>query len=155
MERAQPGLALAVRSACFAELRPDALYGILRLRSEVFVVEQGCVYLDADGRDCDPSTVHWWIEDPATGAGVVACARLVRERDGGSRVGRVVTRASHRRRGLAGSVVDAALRVAPRPVTVHAQAHLEGWYARRFGFVREGDEFLEDGIPHVPMVLAP
>jgi ElaA protein len=148
---------LTVRSAAFADLRPHELYGILRLRSEVFVVEQDAVYLDADGRDAEPSTVHWWVEDAVDGGApvVVACARLLLSRGSpGSSIGRVVTHAAHRRRGLAGRVVDEALRVAPRPVTIHAQAHLEGWYARRFGFVREGGEFLEDGIPHVSMVLA-
>ena len=149
MERTGARVALAVRSARFADLRPDVLYGILRLRSEVFVVEQDCVYLDTDGRDTDPSTMHFWVEEDGD---VVACARLLQEPDGGSQVGRVVTRASHRSRGLAGRVVDAALPVARRPVSIHAQAHLEGWYARRFGFEREGDEFLEDGIPHVLMV---
>lgn len=141
--------ALAVRSARFAELRPDALYGILRLRSEVFVVEQDCVYLDTDGRDTEPSAMHWWVEDRGD---VVACARLLFEPDGGSQIGRVVTRVSHRRRGLGAQLVRAALAVAPPPVAVHAQAHLQRWYAG-FGFVREGDEFLEDGIPHVLMFV--
>jgi len=153
VERTGAGVALAVRSARFAELRPGALYGILRLRSEVFVVEQDCVYLDTDGRDTDPSTTHWWVEDGEPGE-VVACARLLREPGGGSQIGRVATRASHRRRGLGAQLVRAALAlaVAPRPVVVHAQAHLERWYAG-FGFVREGDEFLEDGIPHVLMFV--
>ena len=148
MERTSAGVALAVRSARFAELRPDALYGILRLRSEVFVVEQDCVYLDADGRDTEPTCVHFWIED---GGEVVACARLLHGPDGGSQIGRVVTRASHRRRDLGAQLMHAALAVAPRPVVLHAQSHLQPWYAG-FGFVREGDEFLEDGIPHVLMV---
>lgn len=150
VERTSGGVAaLTVRSAPFAELRPEALYGILRLRSEVFVVEQDCVYLDADGRDTDPRTVHWWVED---GGAVVSCARLLFEPDGGSQIGRVATRASHRRRGFGAQLVRAALAVAPRPVAVHAQAHLQRWYAG-FGFVREGDGFLEDGIPHVLMFL--
>lgn len=141
---------LAVRSAAFAGLRPETLYGILRLRAEVFVVEQDCVYLDLDGRDTEPSTVHWWIED--RNSGVVACLRTMREPDGGSVIGRVVTHPSHRRRGLGARLVDAALPTVPRPVEIHAQAHLQRWYAG-FGFRREGDEFLEDGIPHVLMFL--
>jgi ElaA protein len=138
-----------IRSAPFAQLRPHVLYGILRLRAEVFVVEQDCVYLDLDGRDTDPSTVHWWIEDGAT---VVACLRTLREPGDGSRIGRVATRVSHRRLGLAARLLLAALPSVPRPVRIDAQSHLRDWYAT-FGFVLAGDAFLEDGIPHVPMVL--
>lgn len=148
MERADQGVALAVRSAPFAELRPHVLYGILRLRAEAFVVEQTSIYLDLDGRDAEPSARHFWIEE--ADGDVVACLRLLREDRGGSHIGRVVTRASHRHRGLAARLLEAALAVAPRPVVIHAQSHLQRWYAG-FGFVREGDEFLVDGIPHVLM----
>jgi ElaA protein len=138
-----------VHSARFSELTTSQLYGILRLRSEVFVVEQECVYLDLDDRDTEPTTTHWWIEDDR--GRVVATARLIRMKPG-SKVGRVVVDREHRRSGLGARIVEQALRVAPRPTHADAQAHLEQWYGR-FGFVRDGDEFIEDGIPHVPMVL--
>lgn len=140
---------MKVRSARFAELTTSQLYEILRLRSEVFVVEQDCVYLDLDGRDTESTTTHWWIEDAA--GHVIATARLLRTHPG-SRIGRVVVDATQRKNGVGSRIVEQALRVAPRPTRADAQAHLEDWYAR-FGFVREGDEFVEDGIPHVPMVL--
>jgi ElaA protein len=137
-----------IRSARFKELSTAQLYSILRLRSEVFVVEQNCVYLDLDGRDTHPTTTHFWIEEPA--GAVVAAVRLLRSKPG-SEIGRVVTDAGHRHRGLASELMSHALRVAPRPTRLNAQSYLEDWYAR-LGFERDGDEFLEDGIPHVPMV---
>ena len=138
-----------VIEALGGELPATALYGILRLRAEVFVVEQECVYLDLDGRDAESTTTHWWFE--TSDGTAVAALRLLRNHPG-SQIGRVVTAAPRRGEGLAAQLLEQALRVAPRPTRANAQAHLEDWYAR-FGFAREGDEFLEDGIAHVPMVL--
>ena len=126
------------------------LYGILKLRAEVFVVEQACAYLDPDGRDLEPSTRHLWQEDE-TGA-VIAALRVLQEPDGSS-IGRVVTAPSHRSQGRAADLVRDALAAAPRPVRINAQSHLVEWYGR-FGFAVAGEEFVEDGIPHTPMVVA-
>lgn len=142
MERAEPLV------AAFAELSPHTLYAILRLRAEAFVVEQECIYLDLDGRDVEPGTRHVWIEDADDG--VVACARVLMEREGSS-IGRVVCAPAWRSKGLGARVMRAALACAPAPVALNAQAHLASWYGR-MGFDVCGDEFLEDGIPHVPMV---
>lgn len=129
-------------------------YAIWRLRSEVFVVEQDCVYLDLDGQDAEPTTLHWWV--PGGGPGQVAAYLrvLTTEEPGEARIGRVVTAPLRRGEGLAGAlltaaVTDLAARGAHR-VAINAQSHLEDWYAG-FGFRRTGAEFLEDGIPHVPM----
>jgi ElaA protein len=134
-------------------LAPDlpaaSLYGILRLRAEVFVVEQDCVYLDPDGRDLEPTTRHYWIEE---GGRVVACVRVLAEPDGASSLGRVVTAPAHRSRGLAAELVKEALTDAARPVRINAQSYLVDWYAR-LGFEVCGAEFLDDGIEHTPMVL--
>ena len=139
-----------ILQALGGELPAAALYGILRLRAEVFVVEQECVYLDPDGRDLDPSTRHLWIEEERT---VVAALRVLDDGDGAASIGRVVTAKTHRSRGLASALVRAALSPAPvGPVRLNAQSHLADWYGR-FGFAVGGDEFVEDGIPHVPMVL--
>ena len=137
-----------VLEALGGELPATALYGILRLRAEVFVVEQECVYLDPDGRDLEPSTRHLWVEDDGA---VVAALRVLRESDGATSIGRVVTAPTHRSRGLAAELVKTALVDAVHPVRINAQSHLVDWYAR-FGFVIDGEEFLEDGIPHTPMV---
>ena len=141
-----------VVEALGGELPATALYGILRLRSEVFVVEQSCVYLDPDGRDLEPSTRHLWIEDEPSGA-VVAALRVLDDADGATSIGRVVTAKTHRSQGLAGQLVRRALQCARPPVRINAQSHLVDWYAG-FGFAVDGDEFLEDGIPHTPMLHA-
>jgi len=132
------------------ELTAPALYGILKLRAEVFVVEQACAYLDPDGRDLEPSTRHLWSED-GSGA-VIAALRVLAEPDGASSIGRVVTAPEHRSQGLAADLVRRALADAPRPVRINAQSHLVDWYAR-FGFAVAGAAFVEDGIPHTPMAL--
>jgi ElaA protein len=121
------------------------LYGLLRLRAEVFVVEQACAYLDPDGLDLQPTTRHLWVESDGA---VVSALRVV-----GQDLGRVVTAPSHRSRGLAAELVKRALDVTPRPVRLNAQSYLVEWYGR-FGFVVDGAEFVEDGIPHTPMALA-
>lgn len=129
------------------DLAAADLYAILRLRSDVFVVEQDCAYADLDGRDLLPSTRHLWLTE---GTEVVACLRVLEEPSGGARIGRVVTAASARGRGLAGELMAAALEGAEGPFVLDAQTYARGLYAR-FGFVEDGAEFLEDGIPHVTM----
>ncbi|MDF2092792.1 GNAT family N-acetyltransferase [Knoellia sp. 3-2P3] len=136
-----------VRVATFAELPSDTAYRLWALRSEVFVVEQDCPYLDLDGRDTEPLTRHLWVE---RGGEPVATLRLL---DDGSRlrIGRVATREAHRGEGLAAALVERALQVAgEREVALDAQSHLVDWYLR-FGFEPSGRGFVEDGIPHTPM----
>ena len=132
----------------FAELTPRQLYGILRLRSAVFVVEQAAAYLDPDGRDEEPTARQLWLEDDR--GEVIATARVL---DDGAvrRIGRIATRADHRGRGLAGQLVEHFLATTPAPWRLDAQAHLAGWYGS-FGFEVDGPEYDDDGIAHVPMV---
>lgn len=140
-----------VRSAPTRELSPEVLYALMRLRQDVFVLEQQCLYPDLDGRDLEPGTVQWWAET-ADGA-PVATLRVLDDGGGVVRVGRVATAASARGAGVARELVAAVLAATRGPVVLDAQSHLEGWYAR-LGFARDGAEFVEDGIPHVPMRLA-
>lgn len=123
------------------------LHEILRLRQDVFVVEQQAAYPDIDGRDLEPGTVQFWA-----GRGAVdATLRLLREPDGTERIGRVATAKAARGQGLSSRLMEAAIaETRTQRIALDAQAHLEQWYAR-FGFVRAGDDFHEDGIPHVPM----
>jgi len=136
-----------IRSAGFDQLDPRSAYLLWRLRSAVFVVEQQCPYLDLDGRDLEPGTRHLWVEyDDAP----VACLRLLDDGDC-TRIGRVAVAEGHRGRGLAGRLVAAALQmVGDRRCVLDAQSYLADWYAR-LGFEQTGPEFLDDGIPHVPM----
>lgn len=137
-----------VRDALTSELDASTLYRILALRSAVFVVEQDCVYLDPDGRDLESDARQLWIESDA---GVLATLRLLRDPDGAARIGRVATVPSARSSGLAGRLMSRALELAGAgPVVLDAQTYLLDWYAR-FGFVRAGAEYLDDGIPHVTM----
>jgi predicted GNAT family N-acyltransferase len=140
-----------LRRAYFAELSPFEVYGLCRLRVDVFVVEQECPYPELDGRDVEPSTVHVWFEDDGA---VLATIRVLD--DGATRtIGRVATAASARGQGLAARLMEEGLALCEGfPVTLGAQAHLEGWY-ERFGFRRSGPGYVEDGIPHVPMRREP
>jgi ElaA protein len=139
-----------VRDAALTELDPLTLYRILALRSEVFVLEQACVYLDLDGRDAEPSARQLWIERDGE---VIATLRLLTDDGGTARIGRVATAKSARGGGLAAALMRRALELAAgREVVLDAQAYLFDWYAG-FGFVRAGDDYVEDGIPHVPMRL--
>jgi ElaA protein len=135
--------------ARFAGLTPPVLYALLRLRVDVFVVEQHCPYPDLDGRDLEPGARHVWLADD--GGAPVAYLRMVDEPDGTVRIGRVCVTAAARGRGLAGILMARALDlVDARPCVLHAQAHLVDFYAG-FGFRATGPEYDDDGIPHVPM----
>ncbi|MGY1653892.1 GNAT family N-acetyltransferase [Geodermatophilus sp. SYSU D01119] len=140
-----------LRTARFAELTPFEVYALCRLRVDVFVVEQECPYPELDGRDTEPGTLHLWIEEDGA---VLATIRLLD--DGGTRaIGRVATAATARGRGLAAQLVEEGIaRSGGLPVTLGAQAHLQGWY-ERFGFRLSGPGYVEDGIPHVPMRREP
>ena len=139
-----------IHTAPTPELDAVTLHGILRLRQDVFVVEQECVYADVDGRDLEPETVQAWAVDDS--GQVVATLRVLTEPDGTRRIGRVATARPARGRGLAAELMVVALDLGRESVVLDAQSHLEGWYSR-FGFVRAGEDFVEDGIPHVPMRL--
>ncbi len=140
-----------LRRAAFADLTVQELYALCRLRVDVFVVEQQCPYPELDGRDPEPGTEHYWFEQDGE---VLALLRVLD--DGASRaIGRVVTAASARGRGLAARLVEEAVAsYGSGPLHLGAQAHLEGWY-ERFGFRRSGPGYVEDGIPHVPMQREP
>jgi ElaA protein len=139
-----------LRTASFQDLEIGTLYAILQLRSDVFVVEQECAYADPDGRDTEPGTRHVWIERDGE---IRAYLRVLHDGEV-QRIGRVVTAKSARGEGLAGRLVEEALTIiGNRPSVLDAQSYLVGFYAR-YGYQPTGPEFLEDGIPHVPMSRA-
>ena len=141
----------ALRQARFAELTPAELYGLLRLRVDVFVVEQNCPYPELDGRDTEPGTVHLWYADEA---GTALATIRVLENGEDRAIGRVATAATARGRGLSAALIRRGIELcAGRTIDIGAQAYLEAWY-ERFGFRRSGPDYLEDGIPHLPMRLA-
>jgi ElaA protein len=139
----------SIFSAPTRNLDVVTFHEILRLRQDVFVVEQDCAYPDIDGRDLEPGTVQFW----AGSGSVDATLRVLREPDGTERIGRVATAADARGAGLAGELMrEAIASCRSGRIAIDAQAHLGEWYGR-FGFVRSGDDFVEDGIPHTPMTL--
>ena len=141
-----------VLSSPFAELDPAVLYGILRLRVDVFVVEQECAYPELDGRDAEPRTVHYWIADES-GTPIATLRVLADQSPDGDRyrIGRVCAASEHRGTGLIRALMDAAVAgIGTAPSVLDAQAHLAGMY-ERWGYAAAGPEFMEDGIPHLPM----
>lgn len=134
------------------ELTAAELHAVLALRVAVFVVEQACPYPEVDGRDLDAGTGHRWLADD-TG---IACylRTLLDPADGGAvRIGRVVTRADRRGQGLAARLLSDTLTESDaggHPTVLAAQTRLQTWY-EGFGYAVTGPEFLDDGVPHVPM----
>ncbi|MBC3190800.1 GNAT family N-acetyltransferase [Pseudonocardia sp. C8] len=142
-----------VRRSWVPDLDLATFYALLALRAQVFVVEQQCAYQELDGRDLEQGTRHYWLADPDT-AEVLATLRLLEEPGGGYRIGRVCTRADARGRGFGHRLMEAALAEAGSGRCVlDAQEAQVGFYARH-GFAVAGETFVEDGIPHVPMVRA-
>ncbi|MER7332278.1 MULTISPECIES: GNAT family N-acetyltransferase [unclassified Micromonospora] len=139
---------LPVRVAAFADLDARTFHDLLRLRIDVFVVEQACPYPELDGRDVEPDTRHLWLDD---GGALVAYLRILADPGGVARIGRVVVTPRARGGGHAGRLMAAALEVVgDRPCVLEAQSHLVDFYARH-GFAVSGPDYVEDGIPHTPM----
>ena len=137
----------------FEELTNGELYEILKLRVDVFVVEQRCAYPDLDGRD--RAALHVFCEE---GGEILAYLRVLPEGKyfpDAAGIGRVIAK----RRGaglgakiLAEGVRAAAGRLGSRRIRLEAHSYAQGFYEKA-GFVCCSDEFDEDGIPHVEMVL--
>lgn len=138
-----------VRVASFRDLDTTTLYAILKLRADVFVVEQKCAYGDLDGRDTEPGTRHVWL---SRGDEILAYLRILDDGDA-ERIGRVVVAPAARGSGYAARLMDEALTViGSRTSVLEAQAYLVHFYGK-YGYQQTGPEYLEDGIPHIPMRL--
>ncbi|KFZ30703.1 hypothetical protein IDSA_09275 [Pseudidiomarina salinarum] len=141
----------------FSELTITELYDLLQLRQDVFVVEQDCPYLDADGKD--PQAWHIFTYNDSDQ--LVAAARLFKPDDTSpwSRIGRVVTARSVRRKGLGRDLMAEAIKWCQReapdgPIQLGAQVYLREFY-ESLGFTEISAEYLEDGIPHIDMERRP
>jgi len=144
---------MTVHSAPGDQLTAEQLYALLRLRVDVFVVEQKAAYPELDGQDLLPSTWHFWLE--GDDGELAACLRLLD--DGGPlRIGRVCTSKAVRGSGHAARLMDAAIaHIGPAESVLDSQTYATGFYAR-YGYVPEGEEYVDDdGIPHVLMRRAP
>lgn len=134
------------------EMRPDLLYDLMAFRESVFVVEQNCVYQEMDG--LDKTAMHLFALDARE---IVACLRVLPPTTSNSRVqiGRVAVARGWRNRGLGASMMRKAIdkvqsEYPASAVFLNAQTYLQPFY-ESLGFTVCGDEFLEDGIPHIPM----
>ncbi|MFG6462149.1 GNAT family N-acetyltransferase [Roseateles sp. DXS20W] len=137
----------------FDELTVEQLYDLLQLRSQVFVVEQNCVFLDIDGLDRQTLHLLGTGEDGALRAYTRLIPPGVKSPD--ALIGRVVTAPAARGGGtgralMAESVARCEQLWPGHAITLHAQAHLERFYAG-FGFAPVGEPYMEDGIPHIEM----
>ncbi len=133
----------------FADLTKEELYDILRLRQEIFVVEQNCPYLDNDGLDYSCEHLYGMSDGM-----IVLYARIIPKGvdypDSWS-IGRVITRMEYRGRGWGGALIEKCLEIIGHDtVTIHAQSYLERFY-NKFGFETIGAEYDLDGIPHKEM----
>lgn len=138
----------------FDELSREELYELLRLRAEVFVVEQNCPYQDLDGHDQAGQHVLGYRDDK-----LVAYTRLLPPgiKYDACSIGRVVTSPEVRRDGFGRELMKVSISYCSshwpgEPITISAQQYLENFY-QQFGFVTESEPYQEDGIPHIRMCL--
>ncbi|MFI5150620.1 MAG: GNAT family N-acetyltransferase, partial [Bacteroidia bacterium] len=138
----------------FSELKPSALYAILQLRNEVFVVEQNCVFQDADGKD--EACLHLQGYDPK--GKLIAYSRIVPPGVSylEASIGRVVTSPAARGTGAGRELMKQSIEEVRKlygavPIRIGAQSYLQKFYAS-FGFEIDGEEYLEDNIPHYIML---
>jgi ElaA protein len=138
----------------FADLTSYELYAILQLRNEVFVVEQNCVFQDADNKDQDSHHLMAWENEM-----LVAYSRLVPLKVAYEQfpsIGRVVTSPKKRRTGVGRILMQRSIEEVQNlfgksSIKLGAQLYLKKFY-ESFGFVQSGQVYIEDGIPHIEMI---
>jgi ElaA protein len=138
----------------FNELTPHELYAILQLRSEVFVVEQNCVFLDADDKDQVSIHVMCWQNELLAGYTRLVPAGIAYEEPS---IGRVVTSPKVRHAGIGKLLMNYSIRASydvfgKTTITIGAQFYLRNFY-NSLGFQQCSDIYLEDGIQHIKMFL--
>ena len=136
----------------WSEVSLEELYSVLRLRSEVFVVEQDCVYQDIDNKDQRAIHLLGYINKE-----LIAYSRLFNEGDyfKETSFGRAIIKKEKRGQGYGDELVKESLKTIKnyygnKKVKISAQAHLKTFYSKH-AFIAKGKEYLEDGIPHVSM----
>jgi len=144
---------MEIQIKTFSELSTQELYAILQLRSEVFVVEQDCVYQDMDGKD--EKALH--IIGKKKGA-VIAYTRCFKPGDYFTKasIGRVVVKENERKYKYGYAIMEASIQAIAdsyktNTIKISAQCYLHTFYSN-LGFNPIGEEYLEDGIPHIAMI---
>lgn len=138
----------------YSDLNVDELYALLQLRSEVFVVEQDCVYQDIDGKDQKAIHVVGYNEGE-----LIAYARIFKKTDyfEEASIGRILVKQSYRKMEVGHRLLDYAinyinLTLKENKIRISAQKYLISFY-QKHGFQVDGEGYLEDGIPHVNMLM--
>ncbi|MBP0902903.1 GNAT family N-acetyltransferase [Mariniflexile gromovii] len=146
---------LKIQVKTFSELSLHELYRILQLRSEVFVVEQDCVYQDIDGKDEKALHVLGFKNEK-----IVAYTRVFKPGDyfEFASIGRVVVAKNERAFKYGYDIMKVSIEAVEthfkeKKIKISAQAHLKSFY-NNCGFIEVGDEYLEDDIPHIAMIKA-
>jgi ElaA protein len=142
------------KTKTFDELSTQELYQILRLRSEIFVVEQNCVYQDIDNKDQKALHLFGIVEGE-----IIAYSRLFKPGDyfEFSSIGRVVVAEKHRDKNFGHELIDQSIleinrRFNVQNITISAQLYLKKFYESH-GFVATSETYLEDDIPHIEMKI--
>ena len=137
----------------FLELTTTELYQILELRSEVFVVEQDCVYQDVDGKDQKSLHVFGLKNEK-----IIVYTRIFKPGDyfKNASIGRVVVSSKERKFGFGHLLMKASIKAIEHhfkvsKITISAQVYLKKFYESH-GFIKIGEDYLEDGIPHIEML---
>lgn len=138
----------------FDDLSNTEIYQILRLRSEVFVVEQECIYQDIDNKD--KKAVHIFLKEKNE---IIAYSRVFKEKEYFEKpsIGRVVVANKRRMYGVGKKIMKISIdhikkNIKAKSIEISAQKYLKKFYSN-LGFVQEGEEYLEDNIPHLRMFL--
>ena len=137
----------------FNQLSTQDLYAVLQLRSEVFVVEQDCVYLDLDGKDQLAYHVLGYKD-----LKLIAYARVFKPGDyfSKSSIGRIIVKKTYRRFKYGDHLVKNSIgfiekKFKEKEILISAQAYLINFY-NKLGFEQKGEQYLEDDIPHIKML---
>ena len=138
----------------FDDLSNTEIYQILRLRSEVFVVEQECIYQDIDNKD--KKAVHIFLKEKNE---IIAYSRVFKEKEyfENPSIGRVVVANKRRMYGVGKKIMNISIdyikkNIKAKSIEISAQKYLKKFYSN-LGFIQQGDEYLEDNIPHLRMFL--
>ncbi|MBS7254071.1 GNAT family N-acetyltransferase [Flavobacterium branchiicola] len=139
----------------FDELTNHELYNMLRLRTEVFVVEQNCPYQDLDNKDQKSFHLLYYVDNQLSGVTRLVPSGLSYDEIS---IGRVVIAPSHRGLGLGKKLMEASIsgcekKFGNAPIRISAQYHLSNFY-QSLGFIEQGEVYDEDGIPHIEMLRA-
>jgi ElaA protein len=142
------------QSSALDDFSPRQVYDIMGARSAVFVVEQSCIYKDADGYDYEAEHLVAW-----SGNTVAAYLRILAPDTAFDEpsLGRILTTEKFRGCGLGRLVVAKGLarlqtKYPGRDIRIGAQEHLENFYGE-FGFRKASERYVEDGIPHIEMII--